>query len=433
MEKTIRKTAGIDIGSEKIFISIEGEKEVKNFDTYTGSYKQAIDYMLNNGVTTVAMESTGVYWVVLYEMIQKAGIEGYLVNASHIKHVPGRKSDVQDCQWICQLHKNGLLRASYIPENEIKKLRSYVRQREELIGMGAQHINHMQKALDLMNIKVHNVISQVTGVSGLAMIKAIIAGERNPDTLVEMCNIQIKKHKREEVIKSLEGTYSEENIFLLKQSLECWEFYNKKISDCDKQIEALLTKMSNDKETDIKADIIKPIRHHKPEIEGLHEMLMKITGGKNPTSIIGVTDMTILRVIAEIGPDLSKWENAKHFTAWLGLAPNKNQSGKFNKKSHFKIHTHAGQYFRTIAMSVAKSKRSALSSFYRRVKSRSGPKIAMKALARKIAEMFYNVMTKGMEYIEQGIKKYEEDYKKTFIKKLHKQATLMGYKLVTQG
>jgi transposase len=427
MNISLRKTAGIDIGSEKIFISIDGLKEVKSFETYTGTIRQAVDYLKKNGVTTVAMESTGVYWVVLYEMIEAAGIEGYLVNASHIKHVPGRKSDVQDCQWICQLHKNGLLRASHVPESDIKKLRSYVRQREEIIGMGAQHINHMQKALDLMNIKVHNVISEVTGVSGLAMIRAIIAGERNPETLVEMCNIQIKKHKREEVIKSLEGTYSEENIFLLKQSIECWEFYNKKISDCDKQIEALLTKMSNDKGTDIKADTIKPIRHHKPEIEGLHEMLMKITGGKNPTSIIGVTDMTILRVIAEIGLDLSKWENSKHFTAWLGLAPKKNQSGKFDKRSHFKIHTRAGQYFRTIAMSVAKSKKSALSAFYRKIKSRSGPKTAMKALARKIAEMFYYVMTKGIEYVEKGIKTYEENYKNAMIKRLQKQANLLGF------
>jgi transposase len=427
MSVSLRKTAGIDIGSEKIFISIEGLKEVKSFETYTGTIRQAVDYLKKNGVTTVAMESTGVYWVVLYEMIEAAGIEGYLVNASHIKHVPGRKSDVQDCQWICQLHKNGLLRASHVPESEIKKLRSYVRQREEIIGMGAQHINHMQKALDLMNIKVHNVISEVTGVSGLAMIRAIIAGERNPETLVEMCNIQIKKHKRAEVIKSLEGTYSEENIFLLKQSLECWEFYNKKIFECDKQIEEILLKMSSDKNSDIKSKSAKPIRHHSPEIDGLHDMLMKITGGKDPTTIIGVTDMTILRVISEIGLDINKWKNAKHFTSWLGLAPKKNQSGKFNKNSRNRISTRAGQYFRIIAMSVSKSKKSALSAFYGKIKSRSGPKTAMKALARKIAEMFYYVMTNGIEYVEKGIEKYEENYKKAMIKKLQKQANLLGF------
>ena len=262
--------AGIDIGSEKIFVAV-ADQPVKNFTTFTSSLIEARQYLSAHGITTVAMEATGVYWLALYDILETAGMEVCLVNSAQLKYVPGRKSDVQDSQWLQQLHSHGLLRSSFIPTEEIRTLRSYVRLRQDHIQMGAAHIQHMQKAFDLMNIKLHTVISQLVGVSGLRIIRAILEGERDAEKLAELCDTQILKTKRHLVIESLRGHYKTEHLFARRQALELWEIYQQKIKDCDKQIEVLLKTMSTEKPTPTITTKAKAIRHHKPDIDDYME------------------------------------------------------------------------------------------------------------------------------------------------------------------
>jgi len=423
--------AGIDIGSEKIFTAIDGQ-EVRSFNTFTNSFAEAVKYLLENGVKTVAMESTGVYWITLYDMIKQAGIEVYVVNGREIKNVPGRKSDVADCQWIQQLHSYGLLRASFMPQAEIRQLRSYMRLRTDHINKLSSQILLMQKALDLMNIKLHNVISDITGVSGMKILRAIIQGETDPIKLTEMCDKQILKNKKNLVTESLRGYYKEEEIFTLRQAVEIYDFYEAKIEECDKAMEKLLSQMTKDKTTPEKISKQKRVNHnsHPPKVEDLHLSLMKLTEGKDPSQVTGLSDYTLVQVISEVGVDLSKWKTEKHFTSWLGLSPGKHSSGKSNKQKRLHKNTRAGQIFKRSAFAVANSKHNALIGFYRRIKSKHGAGVAIKATARKIAVIFYNIMTKGFNFVEQGLKKYQETYETHLRKSLEKQAKKLGFTLV---
>jgi transposase len=424
------KAAGIDIGSEKIFIGIE-DKEVKSFSTFTWDYLKAIEYLQENNINTVAMEATGVYWIALYDLLEQAGIEVYLVDGRQTKNVPGRKSDVADCQWIQQLHSYGLLHRCFIPDDITRQLRTYTRLREDHLSLSSQHILHMQKALDLMNIKLHNVISEIHGVSGMRILKSIITGNHNPEELLLLCETSILKNKRDLVLASLQGNFRQEYIFMLKQAVEAYEFYINKMLECDKQVEALLEKINEGKPTP--TDIKKPkqIRHNAPKIKNLHEQLMKLTEGRDPSQVIGLTDKTLLLQISETGLELNKWKTEKHFTSWLCLSPTKHQSGKSNKKRKKKGNTKAGQIFREAALAVASSTHSALGGFYRRIKAKKGHRVAIKATARKIAVLYYNVMTKGIEFVEQGLILYQQKFKEQQIKRLQKQAKHFGLQLIT--
>jgi len=430
ISKIHSKAAGIDIGSEKIFIGIE-DKEVKSFATFTWDYLKAIEYLQENNINTVAMEATGVYWIALYDLLEEAGMEVYLVDGRQTKNVPGRKSDVADCQWIQQLHSYGLLHRCFIPDDITRQLRTYTRLREDHLSLSSQHILHMQKALNLMNVKLHNVISEIHGVSGMRILKAIISGNHNPEELLLLCEISILKNKRDLVLASLQGNFREEYIFMLKQAVEAYEFYINKMLECDKQIEALLEKINDGKPTP--TDIKKPkqIRHNAPKIKNLHEQLMKLTEGKDPSQVIGLTDKTLLLQISETGLELNRWKTEKHFTSWLCLSPTKHQSGKSNKKHKKKGNTKAGQIFREAALAVASSTHSALGGFYRRIKAKKGHRVAIKATARKIAVLYYNVMTKGIEFVEQGLILYQQKFKEQQIKRLQKQAKHFGLQLIT--
>lgn len=432
MKKNIRKinhtAAGIDIGASDIFIAIEN-KPVVSFPTFTENYLQAIDYLKQNKITTVAMEATGVYWFPLYEMIEQSGIEVYLVNGRAMRNVPGRKSDVQDCQWLQELHCYGLLRRCFIPDDFIRQLRTYSRLRQDHLSLATQHIQHMQKAFDSMNIKLHNVISQINGTSGMRIVKAIVFGVRNPNELASLCEDSILKKKKDLVIASLKGNFREDYIFSLSQAVDAYEFYLQKAIQCDKKIEELLNRLTKDKD---EPKIIKPpktIRHNAPQIDNLHLLLMKLTGGKDPSQVTGLTDKTLLELIAETGTDLSRWKTEKHFTSWLCLAPGKHQSGKKNKNRNKKGHTKAGQIFRNAAYALTKSKYTAIGAFYHRLKVKKGPLIAIKATARKIAILYYNVMTKGIEFVEKGITAYQQKVKEQRLKYLQKQAKHLGYNL----
>lgn len=421
-------TAGIDIGSRKIFIGI-ANLPVKSFDTFTTSYKKAIEYLKENNIKSIAMESTGVYWITLYDMLDQAGFEVFLVKSNSIKNVPGRKTDVLDCQWIQQLHSYGLLKSSFIPPNDIRTLRSYTTLRRKNIQLASDHIRRAQKALDLMNIKLHFVISEIHGASGLRIINAILNGERDPYKLVELCDKQILKDKRQSVIDSLIGNYRDEHLFALKQAVDGYEYYQSKILECDKQIERLLESMTKDLPVPQKITKPKPIRRNKPQIKNLHLMLMKLTGGIDPSQLTGFTDATLLDIISRVGLDLSFWKTAKHFSSWTGLAPNLHDSGNKKKNKKVKNKSSAGQIFRVAAHSLTNSKHNALGAFYKRIRAKKGKLFAMKATARKLAVTYYNVMTKGIDYVEEGITLYQQKVKEQRLKNLKKQARYFGYSL----
>jgi len=422
-----QNTAGIDIGSKEIFIGIDG-MPVQSFDTFTTAYQSAIKYLKENNIKYVAMESTGVYWTVLYDMLEDAGFDVCLIKSNAAKNVPGRKTNVLDCQWIQQLHSYGLLKNSFIPPAVIRTLRSYVTLRRKNIQLASDHIRRAQKALDLMNIKLHFVISEIHGVSGMKILKAILKGQHDPQRLVLLCDKQILKNKKQSVIESLNGNYRDEHIFALKQAVEGYEYYQKKIIECDKEIEKLLKTMTKNLPVPDPARLHKPkaIRRNKPHIENLHTMLMQLTGGVDPSRITGFTDSVLLELISRVGLDMSKWFTEKHFSAWAGLAPNQNDTGDKKKNKKLKNKSAAGQIFRVAAQSLTNSKYSAFGFFYRRLRAKKGKTFAMKATARKLAVTYYNIMTKGTDFVEEGIISYQKKLKEQKIKSIYKQAQYLG-------
>jgi transposase len=433
MRKTLEimnpDAAGIDIGSRNFFVDA-GEEEIKVFPTYTEGCNAVRDYLLQRKIKTVAMESTGVYWVILHSILEEAGLEVYLVNGRDAKNVPGRKSDVKDCQWLRQLHSYGLLRKSFIPDENIRTLRNYMRLRQDHIRATATQIRLMQKALTLMNIRLAEVISDITGASGIKMIEAILKGVRDPEELAAMCHQKILLNKKEVLLKSLEGTYREDHLFALEQAYKTWRHYNEMIVECDKVMEELLNKMSIRKpEVEIK-NKRKPVRYHPPQIKDLPKLLLKMTEGKDPTTIAGITDYSFLQIISEVGTDLSAWKTEKHFVSWLKLCPQRNSSGNMMKKVNVKHHNKASWIFRNIAQGMLSSKHIAIGSFARRIKSKRGSGVAIKAVARKLACYFYRVMTMGEGFVEKGIEKYEERYKEQKRRYLKRQAYLLNMQLV---
>lgn len=418
MEKIHMYAAGIDIGSAKVFVGTE-DGEVRSFDTFTSDFKVLAQYLRNKNVTTVAMESTGVYWVVLYDILGEAGFDVWLVDSRQTKQVPGRKTDVKDCMWIQQLHSHGLLSRCFVAEGSIKELRSYQRLREDHLRSCSMHIAHMQKALIEMNIRITEVLNQVHGKSGMSLIEGILSGERDKATLLSLCHESIQKTKKEEVLKALEGHYTDAGLFALRQAYQAYHFYKKQIDECDKQIEQVLEKINNDGEIDTSTKR-KPIRHNRPNVEHLGGHLLKIFGSKDAGILPGITDYTWLQLYTEVGDDLSRWPTEKHFTSWLGLSPGQNNSGK-KKRSARKGRPQAGQIFRKIAQSLLVSKKIALGAFGRRIRSRKGPAIAIKATARKLAAQYWRLMVRGSAFVEQGVEFYQEQLtsqKKKLLSKL---------------
>lgn len=433
MAKTLEivhpNACGIDIGSKNFYVDA-GEDTIKVFSTFTTDCNEIRDYLISLGITTVAMESTGVYWVVLYAVLEEAGIDVFLVNGRDVKNVPGRKSDVKDCQWLRQLHGYGLLRKSFIPGSEIRKVRSYLRLRQDHIRATATQVHLMQKSLTQMNVRLTEVISDITGVSGLAIIKAILSGERDPEVLTSLCVSRILKTKKEEVMKSLEGFYGEEHLFALDHALKTWEYYNGLIGECDARLEKQLAEMTKDKDPVGTPEKRKPIRYHKPEIKDLHEPLLKLSEGKDPIGIAGITDYGFLQIMSEVGTDMKPWPTEKHFASWLKLAPLRASSGKTSKRVSMKRHNNAGLIFRNLAQGILNSKHLALGSFGRSIRARRGSPVAVKAIARKIAGYYYRVMKFGGEFVEKGIRAYEEHLKDKQRKYLEKMAFKLDLQLV---
>jgi transposase len=406
--------AAIDVGSEQLHVSIAGGPP-KIFGTTTGQLHEMRDWLQAQGARSVAMEATGVYWLCPYEVLEQAGFQVVVVNGKYVKNLPGRKTDMKDCQWQATLHAHGLLKPGFVPPAHIRRLQDYIRLRTDHVTMAGSHEQHMQKALDRMNLKIHEVISDLTGMSGLKMIEAILEGERNADRLLALCDPQIQRNKAGRLRAALVGHWKEEHLFALRQTYELWKFYQDKIKECDRAIEQVLRAIAGpeDPAQPTPPPALKRGGVNAPQIAGLHGLLFRICGGKDPTALPGVADYVLIQLLAETGSELGKnWKTEKHFTAWLGLAPGSRQSGK-RKGSQRRQRNRAGRLFCIIARSVGRSVDKALGGFYRRLKGRRGGLVANLALARKLAELFWRLMVHGRAYVEQGLKKYEEKVAQT--------------------
>jgi transposase len=430
MEKMHFHAAGIDIGSRKVFVGLENGP-VRSFETFTSDLVALRDYLQENKVSTVAMEARGVYWYVLYDILLDAGLDVWLVDGRQTRQLPGRKTDVKDCQWIQQLHSYGLLNRCYVSEGLLKELRSYQRLREDHLRSAAMHVQHMQKALIEMNIRLPEVLSQVHGVSGMALITAILAGERDPHQLVSLCHKSIREKKGEELLKALEGHYTSQGLFALDQAYKGYQFYQGQIFDCDRQIDSTLQKINRDKTLPpgTNGGKRKAIRHNKPHINGLGDHLLKIFGGRDATKLPGFTDYNWLQLYSEVGADLSKWPSEKHFTSWLGLSPGQDRSGKKNK-SKSKGKPTVGQIFKQMAHGLLNSKYIGWGAFARRLRGRKGPAIAIKATARKLAVQYWRLIVKGADFVEKGLEVYEAILKEQKKRRLEKLAFELNMELV---
>ena len=421
MEKIRMNSCGIDIGAQRVFVAVEGQP-VTSYLTFTEDFRLVISYLKGHNVGSVAMEATGVYWIILYEMLVEAEFDVWLVDGRQTKQVPGRKTDVKDCQWIQELHSYGLLSRCFVAEGDIKELRSYLRLREDHIRSAAMHINHMVKALTEMNIRLKEVIDQIHGKSGIAIIEAILKGERDRDYLVSLCHQRILKNKKELVYKSLEGMYTESGLFALKQAYDLYMVYNDKINECDKQIDKVVNRMGQsgiNQDSNLKR---KAIRHHKPEVDQLGQNMLNIFENNDATSISGVTDYSWLQLLSECGDDLTRWPSKKHYTSWLSLSPGQRDSGKKKRNARKKGKPAAGLIFLKMAQSLINSKKIALGAFGRRLRARKGPAVAIKAVARKLAELYWSAMVKGLDYAERGIQSYEEQLHNQKMKSVMKLA-----------
>lgn len=412
--------AGIDIGAEKIFVSVDGI-EVVNFRTFTADYRKCVEYLIQRGIQGVAMEATGVYWIALHRMIEESNIKVCLVNPKEVGQVKGRKSDVSDCQWIQKLYSSGILRESFIPAGKLKEMRLMVREREDIIEMGSAYVNKMQKALELMNIKLTEVISQIHGVSGLRMIEAIIQEERSPQKLLELCDARIINAKSKDVLSALEGNYNPTYLFMLKSSFQMWKLHQQELVNIDKKIESLLNELNMNRPHIDDDEKPKAIRHHKPDVKDLHQKMLDLYG-VNVSSLSGLNDYSLLRLVGETGNDLERFPTAKHFVSWCQLSPKHKQTGRTIKKIRIRTKNPAGQIFRDAARSLLNSKHIAIGAFMRKIRAKKGAAIAIKAGARKLAEAYYNIIKKGKAYVEEGIANYQKKLKEREFKLLQKLA-----------
>jgi transposase len=425
--------AAIDVGARKHVAAVAADRAaepVRSFGTFTTDLHRLVDWFAECGVETVVMESTSVYWIPVFELLEARGFVVYLVNARDAKHVPGRKTDVSDAQWLQRLHSHGLLRASFRPKEEIVELRAYLRQRERLLEYAASHIQHMQKALMEMNLQLHHVVADITGATGLRIIRAILAGERDPAALARLrdkrCHASIGT-----VTKALTGHYRSEHLFALEQALALYDAYQEKASACDARIEVVLKRLSFRR-----GRKVGPLPAPRPGMRrqpngprfDVRAALFALLG-KDLTQINGLGPYLALKLIAECGDDLSAWPSAKHFTSWLCLAPsNKISGGKVLLSRTRRSGSRAAALLRLAAVTVGRTD-TALGAFYRRLSARIGKVKAITATARKIAVLFYNAMHHGMDYIDPGASSYEARYRARVIGNLRRRAKAFGFAL----
>ena len=422
--------AGIDIHPTNIFIAVPPDRDttvVRKFETFTQDLLEAVIWLKKCKVRTIAMESTGVYWIPLYQLLEDHGFEVYLVNARYVKNVPGRKTDVGDAQWLQYLHSVGLLRGSFRPAQEICALRSISRHRESLLQMGSVHIQHMQKALDQMNLHLHHVISDITGVTGLAIIEAILNGERDRNKLAEHRNPRIKCSE-EIIIKSLEGDYRREHLFVLQQSLDSWKYVHKQIDECDAELECLTRQrplLSNNPPVIFAHNRRKKISKNQPR--GCWQELLANQFGTDLTAVPGIQTATVQVLFTELGSDWSCFPTASHFCSWLNLCPtNELSNGKVVRHRKLRTHKRLRVALRLAAFSLHHNK-SPLGDEFRRRKSKLGPTGAITAMAHKLARILWHLVTFKTPYDESIFSQAAQIHKKALQKKLIKRIESMGY------
>ena len=423
--------AGIDIGSEEHWVAVpedRDERPVRCFRCFTADLHAMATWLKACGITTVAMESTGVYWIPAYQILEAHGFEVKLVNARHVKNVPGRKSDVADCQWLQRLHTYGLLSASFRPDNEVCVLRSYWRHRDSLVHYASSHIQHMQKALTEMNVQVHKVLADITGVTGMRIIRAILAGERDREKLALMRAPGVKSTP-EEIAKALEGDYREEHLFVLRQAVELYDFYQRQIEACDHEIDACLSRFAT--KADLESHPLPPLKKGKKKpkdgpLVDLRAHLWRMTG-VDFTQIDGLDVLTVQTILSETGLDPRAFRTMKHFTSWLALCPdNRVTGGKVKSTRTRKVANRAAMAFRIAAQSLANST-SALGGFYRRIRARLGAPKAITATAHKLARIFYTLWTTRNQYVDLGAQHYEQRYKDRIVRSMKKRLHDLGY------
>ena len=425
--------AGLDIGSAEIWASVPADRAgetVRCFGTYTPDLLDLADWLQATGIQTVAMESTGVYWIPVFEILEERGLQVLVVNARHIKNVPGRKSDVQDCQWIQRLHSYGLLSGSFRPQAELASLRAYLRHRDSLIEHRAAHIQHMQKALLQMNLQLTQVLSDITGVTGLAILRAMVAGERNPQTLAQLRQGRCE-HSPEDLVKALTGHYRSEHVFALKQALALFDAYTEQLCECDEEIERQFANFSPDPPEDLPPlpPDPKPGSHRKntPAYDVRSLLYPKV--GVDLFAIPGMNAVLVQTILTEVGLEMSRWPTVKHFCSWLGLAPHNGISGGKVLYSHVpKTHNRAGQAFRLAAQAVSRGK-TVYSEFYRRVRARSGPAQAIVATAHKIARTFYFMLKRRQPFQSIDIEEYHRRQREKDIQRLSRNAARLGFQI----
>jgi transposase len=427
--------AGIDIGSSQLYVAVPADRAthpVRVFKSFTRSLHEIADWLKQCGVTTVAMESTGIYWIPLYEILEAQGFEVKLVNARQVKNLPGRKSDILDCQWIQQLHSYGLLAGSFRPEGDIVALRSLIRHRENLIQARAAHIQHMQKALHLMNLQLDNVISDITGVTGMRILRAIVAGERDLEVLASYRDPNCK-NPPSVIYQSLEGHYKSEHLFQLEQSLALYDYYTQLMAACDGEIEKQYAQLPAQVPEPVKPLAPLPKNRRRPRKNDppfdLRTQLYRM-GGVDLTAIDGCNAATIQTVLSETGVEMSFWKTSRHFTSWLGLCPrNEVSGGKVLKSKTLKTKSRANTALRLAAQALHHSD-SWLGAYYRRQRARLGAAKANMATAHKLARLIYFMLKHQKEFVDFGAQYYQAHYRERQIKGLHQKAASLGFKLV---
>lgn len=416
--------AGIDIGDtmHDVAISNGAHHEVRKYPAFTEDLEQMVVWLRSAGVTTVAMESTGIYWLNLYLLLEEAGIEPYLVNAKHVKNVTGRKRDDSDAVWLQKLHSCGLLQKSFQPKASTRVLRTYVRQRKNLVSLSSDSVRRMQKALELMNIKLHTVISDILGKTGMDMITAILEGERDPDQLLKLKDGRIKAPE-EQIRKSLQGIWNKEYLFMLQQAYDGYHFYQVQIKQCEDKIkEQLLMQVAQIAPGELEAlDITRKKKLKKNEFAFDAPLLLRKVVGIDLCAIDSLSEISALELIAEIGTDMNQWKNSKHFAAWLNLVPNtKITGGKIISSKMQKKKNQAGLSLRMAASNLSKSK-SPLGDYARKMRSRIGKKGAVVASAHKLARIIYTMIKEQIDYDPNLFLENQQKWRQQRIKYLEKQ------------
>jgi len=426
--------AGIDIGGSEHWVAVSPERDqepVRCFDCFTADLNRMADWLIEKGVRSVAMQSTGVYWMPVFEVLEQRGLEVYLVNARHTKNLPGRKSDVAECQWLLKLHTFGLLNNSFQPTDEIRIARTLWRQRGGLVMQAGSAIQRMQKTLTEMNVQLGNVLSDLSGFSGMAIMHAILEGERDPWSLAALADPQVKA-SQEVIAKSLEGNWRQELLFVLSQEVEMYRMYQDKIGECDRKLQEHLKQMVS--KVDLNTQPLGPrpkgkkAKRNMPKFD-LRTELYRITG-VDWAQVNGIDVNVAQTVIAEVGVDLHAFPSERNFASWLGLCPtNETSGGKVLIRRTRHVANRAAVAFRQAASTLIRSQ-SYLGAQYRRLRTRLGAPKAITAMARKLACLFYRLLEHGQQYVDKGIQYYEARYREQQVRSVTKRAQQLGLQVV---